>query len=251
MIRELEFNKTLGGTGINDVNEKAEILKDSISLITELTGILSLVSQELQSNGNDITLVLQSEQILSFDLYRLKEFNENLCGSTTALRRRMKTTLGLIDTIQGMVESAVEVFYPYSTEELLKLEELLKECIGNLSCFTYNQFGFSEFVLNEELPLEEIDVYDAVDVYMKRNKKTLQDISDLATSLNNLLRKCNPKIDAFERYPELLEPFSELVGASVYDLEDIDLITVKKVIDGDMSVDEFNAMLDERLLSEC
>lgn len=235
---------------IKSVEEKVKYLEDSLKILGALCDKSIEINENLESDvktlDESLGLLMSLEELLSVDFESLVVFKERSLGSTASLRRRVTNFLEIIEVVITKVEEQTYCFSPFDTEELRDLNRLLSEASGNLSSFIYHQFEFRELD-NEDSILE---INDALDYFMTKQKEDDVWIKNLAKHLDSVTKSFKPTLGAFEKYPELLEPFSELVGADLYDCFNIDIKTIKDIVEGRIDVQEFSERLEEKLRDE-
>ncbi|MGL4950166.1 MAG: hypothetical protein ACRC5M_07260 [Anaeroplasmataceae bacterium] len=246
-VVELVFNST-AVTGVKNLEEKVLYLKDSLKVQYEIMGIAVALENYINSTdksfNSGIELVMDTERLLTIDTSSMEKLSTHYLPSLPSLRRRVRGFLELFSKCKEIVEEQSDAFVPYLDETSVVLMKLLKECLGQISCFIYHQFGFSELLFVDSI--DEIEeIYDTMDAYMRSNSFSLKDMINIAIQLKTCINIANPLLGVFERYPELLEPFERLVGADLFDSANLDIKTIMSVIDGTTSITDFQVLLQE------
>lgn len=235
------------------VESKTAILKEGLNNFRTLLEIGGLMRDFLKSGEQTVDagmdLLIRVESLLTIRNDVLFNADKQHIGSTGSIRRRLSCYRICFEEFCKEITPNVEMFLPFTTEQLTEVTTTLEETIGHLASFVEYQFGFNELltVTSED----DVDgIYDAVDMYMRESGITLGELITLSKELQSVILACKPHMELFELYPGLLEPFSNLVGADLYDCEEIDLQTVRDVIDGKLPVEDFletlEAMREER-----
>lgn len=244
-IKEMEFNSVLATLKIS-VEDKNRYLTQCIDVQASLYSILEEVKnyREILSPSIDegSNLLMISEEALSLDTSLIRDIRKKFIASTPSLRRRSISFCLCFDQLCEIINNNIEVFIPYTVEELNSLEMCLKQCCGHLACFILYQFGLNDVICDFN---EDVEIFDVLDFYMRKNGLDFETTRIMAIHLKDVMREFNPSMGIFEMYPDLIEPFSDLVGEEIYDAEMLDLDTVMSVINGEMSVEKFQVLLEE------
>lgn len=235
---------------VKSVEEKVKYLEEGLKILGVLceksVEVNELLTSDVKTFDNSLKLLMSLEELLNIDLETLKVFRDRCLGSTPSYRRRVSRFLDILEVALGTIEKQTFCFIPFTTEELTALNKLLSESSGNLSSFIYHQFEFKD--IDNDEPIEEIN--DVLDYFITKQKVDDAWIKNLAKYLDSVIKSFKPSLGAFERYPELLEPFSELVGSDLYDCFNIDIKTIKDIVDGKIDIQEFSEKLEEMLRDE-
>lgn len=239
-IVEIEFKQRL------DVLKKSTILTEGMKTIKQLAYLklrMEDIREDKESTLQDnLDLIVLYEELLALDYDVLYNCGIKSIGTSGAIRRRIMSFCGLFEELRETLKPNVECFVPLDEEEFDNVYSILKESIGQLACYISYQFGFNK--IKEDQPLEEIT--DAVDYWSRENKHTEEDIKTVGLYVNNLVMSCNPNMGVFEKYPELLIPFCNLVDEFIYDCVDVDIKTIYDVIEGRVEVQDFLKKIEER-----
>ena len=249
-IVEKSFMK-LAGNNVKDVNEKVYYLEGCLSAINAINDVLMKIDTYEESSkefDDSILLLMDTETLLTLNLDPIETLYEKFLPSTPALIRRVNTFILAMEDAKKVIESQVELYIPYEADELKELKSNLITAVGNIACYTYFEFGFKDIYRLKDEPLKE--VYDCIDMFMAKASLDEEGIKNISSLLNKLIDIYRPNIGVFERYPDLLEPFSELVGEDLYDCVDIDLKVIEDLINGKISVDDFKVQLESILEKE-
>lgn len=188
--------------------------------------------------------LLDLEEVAGMDISAEEVINSDACGVNEVVNRRIDMFILNFKDLHKMVKGFCDDFLPLSEEDLRLLGINLKISLGQLACFLYYELSLTDYSDTDEskYPDEnsELDVID----YLKIKKGwDDRDLHSFANSMFQIILECNPSMGVFEKYPDLLEPFSELVGEDLYDCIDLDLGTVLDVVEGKMSLDTFREKL--------
>ena len=144
----------------------------------------------------------------------------------------------LIENINNVVENGV---YP-SVGDVGILKREIYEVIGGLSYYTVVDFNVPE-VLQSATNNETVSVDEVLDAYIKQNSL---DLTDFCKRLLKYYKEYRLKLEFFDEHPELEHEFELTVGPTYNVIPDgvltVDL--VQKVIDGEVSVSDLEAMLN-------
>lgn len=246
-----EFMK-IAGNAVKDVNEKVDYLEGCLSTINKVNEVIIKIDDYIESTNKDfdssILLVMDTEALLSYGFDIVQTIYDKFLPSTPALVRRVNSFILSIEDAKKIIKNQTELYIPYDDDDLNDLKSYLTDAVGNLACYTYFEFGFDSIYHLGSNPIEEI--YDCLDTFARKSSLDEQGIKKIAVLLNKLIDIYKPCIGVFERYPELLEPFSKLVGEDLYDCVDIDLQVIESVINGKLSVDDFKVQLESLLEKE-
>lgn len=246
-IYNLKFSETIL-SGKVELSTKAAILDDLYSKYKLFSSLLDKTRNEIKNPDNDssVALLLDMEEVLVLDLGIIEELAGSCSASTIGLRRRIYVLNVLIKDLKKEIEPASELFIPFSTDELVKVEKLLSEIVGNSACFIVTQFNASDLLDYDEV--EEIS--DALDSFLTSRKMSIDSAKEVFKEIRQRMLDESPSIGAFEKYPELLEPFSLIVGTDLYDCEFITVDIIRKVINKEMTLDQFRKFIAEGIENE-
>lgn len=151
-----------------------------------------------------------------------------LACATPALDRRLADFLKNKTALDKLLQELCMRYIPLSEAELADVKDKLKETFGNLLYFLYYQFEMDVTV--EDLLAESDDARVESNVYQYVNSNGMS-VKELVLEVKELLSKYSPRMAIFDKYPELEEEFTEIVGPYAKDLEVLsDLITEAEVI---------------------
>lgn len=224
------------------VEKKTALLKEGINNFKTLLEVGELMREFLKSGEQTVDagmdLLIRVESLLTIRNDVLFDANKQHIGSSGSIRRRLECYKICFDEFCKEIAPNIEMFLPFTTEQLTEVTRMLEETIGQLASFVEYQFGFNE-ILSATSETDIDGIYDAVDMYMRETGASVEDLIQMSKELQSVVLACKPRMELFELYPGLLEPFSALVGADLYDCEEIDLQTVRDVVDGKMPVEDF------------
>lgn len=244
-ITELKFNVVL------DVPVKSSILTEGLKVVNSLNDLRdamwSFKTNEDSTYQDSIDLIIDYETVLNVNSEFLERCFKRCIGSTGAIRRRLVNFYGCFLSLEEILKPQVDAYTPLLEEDFDRAYLLLSEAVGQLSCFLLYQFELNK-ILKEKGNLESIN--DAVDFWIREVDSKLETIFTVAEFLTIKVMQCNPNMGVFEKYPELLEPFCDLIGEALYDCLDIDLDTVYGIIEGRIDVDEFIHKIEKRETSD-
>ncbi|MNM62909.1 hypothetical protein D3C81_742580 [compost metagenome] len=242
-IKKLQYNKTTGVDLVVELDQRYRYFKSYLDLVTTIDTFVRKSMDFLESGSGDYLkseeLLLDSEKILAFDRQYIMNMDNFKLATTESLRRRVEHINLCFNKSIELMENNINLFIPYTTSELEAVTAVLKECEGHLASFLLYQYGLDEFYTGE------IEcVFDVIEYWMSKSKIDIEHIKNLAIYLQKAMLKFRPSMGVFEYYPDLLEPFSALVGSDLYECEDITLDIVTKVLDGNMTITEFQEYLE-------
>lgn len=247
-IYNLKFSETIL-SGKVELSTKVAILDDLYAKYELFSNLLDRTRNEIKNPDSDsaVDLLLSMEEVLVLNLDIINELAEACSASTIGLRRRVYIINMLIKDLKKEIEPASELFIPFSTEELMRLEKLLSEIVGNTACFITTQFNVSDL-----LDVDEVEeVSDVLDSFLTSRKMSVESAKVIFKEVRQRMLDESPSIGAFEKYPELLEPFSLIVGTDLYDCEFITVDIIRKVINKEMTLEQFRKFIAEGIENEC
>lgn len=244
-VFELKVNK---GAGIPDCStkDKFNCLDVALSAVNNYSKvyeeILKFKKLEIISS-EEFDLLMTTEDLLANDTSILNDFDIKFLGSTVSTRRRLSCFCVADKAYKDLVNENSSSFTPYTSEELDRLEEIVKSAIGNLSSFIYYQFEFDGLVNANADEVDELN--DTLDYYMREHNEDVQYLIAIANMLKNHIFACIPNIGLFELHPELLESFGDLLGVDLYDCENVDEKVMLDFFNGKITQEDFQIELEK------
>lgn len=250
-MKILEMRK-LGENTLYTLEEKGNLLVKCIKDFNILNSMF-IKHKDFVKNStsfeDSFVYLLDLEEIQTMRIDEEKFLNKNVLSINETVDRRIDMFVLAFESLHELVSDYIADFQPLSKGDLNRLEFYLKASLGQLSCYIYYELGLKSYETNDTMPSES-EKLDVVDFIESNFHYDDNDITELANKLSSVVLECNPSMGVFEKYPELLEPFSELVGEDLYDCIDLDLKTVMDVIEGKMPIADFNEKLREIRLKE-
>lgn len=232
-----------------DLVERVSIVRSSVKVIKELIKFRDflLASESTALSDFDLAsdVLLKSEELLNVDWSVLKATCERRLGDSASIRRRLMMFEESYKTLVNRIERNTSMWLSYDEATYTQILNTSNESLGQLCCYLYYQFSLGT-VYNLEEGEEIKELSDAIDYWKTDDSVSDSDLKDLVEVIFNYLLKCNPSMGVFERHPELLAPFEELVGQSIYDCEDMSLLDIKNVTSGKISPEDFIEALEKK-----
>ena len=239
-VKELKFNIDL------NLVDKVSILNECISTIGAMSAIRDAMDKCRDSLDGEydeaIDLILDCDRLISNGLEVLPTCKKKVIGSSGSIRRRLIGFFINYEAFARVLEPYIELYIPMKEEDFEDAFTKLTAAIGQLSCYAFYQFNLKDCEIDDS---DVTEVSDVVDYWLRDNSNEYGSIREVAQFLELQIQTCNPTMGVFEKYPELLEPFSNLVGSAFYDCADISAQKVMDIIDGKIDVDEFLEQLEK------
>lgn len=239
-VKELKFNVDL------NLVDKVSILEECISTLGSMSSIRDAMDKCRGNAEGDydeaIDIILDCDKLISNNLEVLPNCKKRFIGSSGPIRRRLNGFFSNFEEFSKVLEPYLELYIPMSEEDFESAFTKLTGAIGQLACYTLYQFELSDCLKPDE---DTTEISDVVDYWLRDNSNDYDSIREVAAFLGIQIHDCNPSMGVFEEYPELLEPFSSLVGSAFYDCADISAQTVMDILDGKIDVDEFLEQLEK------
>lgn len=244
-VFELKVNK---GAGIPEYStkDKFKCLDVALATVNNYSNVYKEITnfKKLEVIGaEEFDLLMTTEDLLANDTSVLNDFDIKFLGSTVSTRRRLSCFCVADKAYRDLVNENSSSFTPYTSEELDKLEEIVKSAIGNLSSFIYYQFEFDGLVNSNVEDITELN--DTLDYYMREHNENVEYLVSIAEMLKNHIFACIPNIGLFELHPELLEGFGDLLGVDLYDCENVDEKTMLDFFNGKITQEDFQIELEK------
>lgn len=245
-IRVLEMHNSIGANKL-DLVEKVETFNYFVKLQDSLDKCFKSIENykkiERITEEDSFDLLEDTEKLLTVDRAKLDRFQDGFYASTPSYRRRVETCQRYLGSICELIEDKTSIYLPYTSEEVDSLERWLKEALGNLTCFVYYQYELDLILAQDEV----IEINDVQNRYIEQEGKDVEWLKSFANYTRELLDSCKPNIGILERYPELIEPLERVVGASLYDCRVLQLNTIMDVLNGKITIDEFQEILEKEM----
>lgn len=224
------------------------LFSESINLIDKLVNINEKIHKMLEEGyllGDSLDLLedLDYMLIVKDDLV-LTSANIALTDCESTLTRLIAFKNSYLD-YKDMLKEHLDIWLPFSKEEIGGLVELIEDCIGQLSCYIYYFFNLLPITFNEN-DLSNVSILPAVDDYIVKNKLTEEDLIDLVNKLRGYTFKYVKTGGVFLTHPELLEPIEKLVGSVIFSPVDIKVEDVQKLLSGEISPEDFTSLVEEK-----
>lgn len=243
-IVELNLNKSVLGS--IDTEDKINILSTGVmcyeNMIEYLAQLQQYIKQDNTSVDDGLDLLMLIEPITTMNISYIEKFNNYVLGTNNNIRRRVLSFITSYRNTVELVEKNTSIFLPFTKDELQDVIDSLSNTVGNLICFLFYQFGFSDLYLVKDID-EVQQLNDVMDMYMRKNGISLETVIQMARNMRVELIACNPIMNVFEKYPEYLDSFVELIGEDLYDCQDATPTQIKAVVEGDLTVEELMEQL--------
>lgn len=223
-----------------------EIFENSISVISKYLSADQILTTE--ENYREITgksvedfpyVQLDTlEGVLNTpSMEALKKFGEGLCSTSVVVNRRVTDFCEEDEKLRKRINELVSFYTPLTIGEIDEIKKQLKECIGHLIQFLYHEFEIKSIkdCIKEG---RDLSVNKFIAAYCDEKNKNL---GELVLQLESVLESYKPRMEIFDEYPELEDPFYEKCGPIIMDYEVLErLLTIdmiKGVVNGSIEVD--------------
>ena len=259
-IYDLKFNST-AVTPVITTEFKVKLLNDCLNLIDSVfdvynkgmkgsgkdsdeASVSSAFSRKQESLDDSLEYILECEKLSVIDIETLEQTSSFELGRTAGIRRRLRTAIKSFKAAVEVINSHSKTFIPFLPDELDDLLDLFDTTLGNLACFVYHQFELINYTQSNVY--EEMS--NVLDIYLRENGGLSQDdLYVLSVRVRAIMQQFAPKIGVFDKYPELLEQFSELVGEDLYDCEFITIDLVKDLLSGKVNLEDFRNYITSKI----
>jgi len=214
--------------------QAAAAFEDGYNALVLLNNFKDLLVDEKdykgEAGGGFEWLQVEEAEVVSNDLNfeGLKFFNRGKCSYTDAIQRRAASSVHYLQLLKERVDEVSEVFIPMDNETIEMLRELCLTTLGELAYFLYFQFQLEDTLtdLSEgNDPRVNVALAQFVD-------ESGNDLEQVVTFVSEIMTEHRPTFTIFEEFPDLEDPFFEIVGPYVKDFERIiDFVTAEVVRD--------------------
>lgn len=242
-VEKLEVGR-MSMSRFKSVDGREEFLSQCLDIINKGKTLINEFNKSFDYSLDEEFILLQdADEFLTNSIGIIEDYTEGFSSNNMSFQRRLADfNLGYKISL-ALIDDNTSKFIPFTRENKQEIVVELKESIGHLACYVYNYFDFKSIVETEG----NVDtIYDCMDYYMRRNNYGMDTMITIGNYLFDLMVEFNPSMGVFEKYPELVEPFSQLVGVDFYELDDLNLETVMNVVNGKTSIAEFEKMLEAK-----
>ncbi len=259
VVKEHQANYTIGNLESEDLfnflNQSISIVKGLQSFDEEIGDYLKEISENSETNAlakpdletvltdddiDELLEIIEAAEIQNFDAI-VKFYNH--CYSTwDSLNAYIKNTLVIIKEFNVIVTKYSSSWTCPSFRDLNTLSTYGKDIIKNLLFIVYFEFDMESVNCQEKDERFYID-----EIYDKFCKHYGLNPEEYTKSINDLRSIYKIKLNFFDEYPELEEPFEAMMGPNIINIDEdkITLDIVKQVLKGDISDQQAYEILKE------
>lgn len=244
VVKEHQANYTIGNLEPEDLfnflNQSISIVKGLQSFDEEIGDYLKEISENSETNAlakpdletvltdddiDELLEIIEAAEIQNFDAI-IKFYNH--CYSTwDSLNAYIKNTLVIIKEFNVIVTKYSSSWTCPSFRDLNTLSTYGKDIIKNLLFIVYFEFDMESVNCQEKDERFYID-----EIYDKFCKHYGLNPEEYTKSINDLRSIYKIKLNFFDEYPELEEPFEAMMGPNIINIDEdkITLDIVKQVL---------------------
>lgn len=241
MVQQHEINSIIARFKVDDL---VEFMSESIDAIRRCRHLLDEISNYQNGDLDEDELLdeLDSFQLSTTLIARCSSgfFSVN-AGINHYLRKTVSSISSLVYLINMITESGC---YP-TDAEIDKMITKATDVVAGLSYILVYEFKMDETIATEDDPVEDEVVFS----YRRRlNKGAIEVVKPIVeTAL-----KFKIKLEFFDAYPDLEEPFEAFMGPyiSSIDQEKLSLELVNQLVSGEITADELFELVKQDELEE-
>lgn len=260
IVKEHEANTTLGTIEPEDLlkflNQCISVVKGLQSYEEEVKEILKSYEEQVANtlaqsalpldsalsddDIDELLEIMESAEIQNYDAISL--FYASFYSTWDSLNVHVRTTVFLIKEFNKLVNKHADAWICPSLEDLKTTINYATTIIKNLLFIAYYEFDMGSVNVQEADGRFYID-----EIYDKYCKHYGLDPEECTKIIGDLKSIYKIKLSIFDEHPELEEPFEELMGPNLINVDDdkITLEIVKDVIEGKLTDQQAYEMIKD------
>lgn len=192
-----------------------------------------------------LDLLYNLAKIDQIDVSSIEIFGSKVLGSSPAIRKRPIDFQDYFSSAKKLIDQRLSSFVTFDAKELQTLLYKLKNAEGHLICLLLHSTDLFSFS-SRRIKMHGYPTFitSGLNNYFKNQGISRDDWTEITDNLIALQEACRTDMGIFEKCPDLLEPFEDLVGEAFYDCVDLSKEDIQSVLSGKMSVEELLDMIE-------
>mgnify|MGYP004630129371 CR=1 FL=1 len=212
-------------------------LSEAINLINDCKVMRETLQNLKDGKADEYDVADLLEDYSIFGTESLSVYRQCNTSDKIEVNKYLNRVFTDLEVLKKRLNSAIDVMCCIEKDEIESLMKSLYKVISGFLYFVLIEFNVFECLSENGTVKDDAEVDEILASYCKRENTA---VGKLVDQLYGLSKEFVPKLDIFDSYPELEEPFQSIMGPSSACLDEkfLTLDMIKQVIDGTLSPDD-------------